>query len=1040
MRGIGLRPTHVLLAVLACVVTPALAPAQQLQWGTNGGGGDGTWTADPGVMNWFDGVMNVAWDNTTPASALFGGTAGTVTIDNTFAAVQAAGLTFNTSGYILTGNPLTLTGTAPVAVGAAAADLATINAVLTGVTPTVSGPGVLVLGGSNTFTGPLTLNAGTVRLANTGALNSTTPVAVAFGSGSTGVLQLNGNSVTVAGLSTSATVGTPVVENANATAATLTVNVTSAQAFAGVLRDGTGGGALSLTKTGASTLTLGGANAYTGATTVSAGVLQAGAANVFAPSSAYTLANAAGVALDLNNTNQTIGSLAGGGGTGGNVTLGSGTLTLGGNNTSTTFTGLFTGTGTVMKVGTGTLTLRGNSTWTGPLSVTGGGVVSIDNQTRLNSSATGTITLDNGTIQETNTGNAGTFTPAGRNIVLGAGGGTLDWAAPPGNPTFLIIVQTGTVISGVGGLTKTGTGIIAVVTPATYQGPTHVVAGTLRVRTNSNVFPTTTALTVDSGATFDLGANGLNQQVGSLSGAGTVNIPGGTFTVGDATSTSFTGTITNSANSGKVTKVGSGTLTLSGNNSYTGLTTISAGVLDVQSNTALGTTAGATTVAANAALQIDGNGLNIAEPLTLNGTGVSGGGALRNLNNNNTLTGAVTLASATRINSDGGTLTLTGTVTGAGQNLTVGGAGNTTINQALGITTGSLTKDGSGTLVLGGANAYSGATTVSGGTLQAGATNVFSAASAFSLANTAGVVLDLNNANQTVGSLAGGGTTSGNVSLGSGTLTTGGNNTSTTFSGTISGTGGLTKVGTGTFTLTGANAYSGSTQVTAGTLLVNNTTGSGTGTGMVSVSGTGTVGSGGTLGGTGTINGSIVISTTTAGTQGGTLSPGASIGTLTQSGGNMTWNPNGNYLLEYNPGTTTPAAGTDNDTVTGPGALDLSNLSSATPFTMTLTPVGAATPVPSLVDYTAASFGSITLPAGPFNTVTLANGMMAQDISSLFAFRGLFASQPLAGVSGGVLFVQFTPTPEPTHLLLVCGAALGAAGWWRRRRTSAPAV
>ena len=71
--------------------------------------------------------------------------------------------------------------------------------------------------------------------------------------------------------------------------------------------------------------------------------------------------------------------------------------------------------------------------------------------------------------------------------------------------------------------------------------------------------------------------------------------------------------------------------------------------------------------------------------------------------------------------------------------------------------------------------------------------------------------LDLNGNSNTVGSLAGGGATGGNVTLGAGTLTTGGNNTSTAYAGNISGGGGLIKTGSGAFTLSGtANGYSGS--------------------------------------------------------------------------------------------------------------------------------------------------------------------------------------------------------------------------------------
>ncbi len=138
---------------------------------------------------------------------------------------------------------------------------------------------------------------------------------------------------------------------------------------------------------------------------------------------------------------------------------------------------------------------------------------------------------------------------------------------------------------------------------------------------------------------------------------------------------------------GTLAKNGSGTLTLSAANTYTGATTVNAGIVRVQNATSLGTTATGTTVVSGATIEIDGSGLTIAEPITsLIGTGVGGNGALRNLANNNTWSGVITLgAGGATIAADAGLLT-TAAIGGATQPLTVAGAGDTTIGGVVSIT------------------------------------------------------------------------------------------------------------------------------------------------------------------------------------------------------------------------------------------------------------------------------------------------------------------------------------------------------------------
>jgi autotransporter-associated beta strand protein len=168
--------------------------------------------------------------------------------------------------------------------------------------------------------------------------------------------------------------------------------------------------------------------------------------------------------------------------------------------------------------------------------------------------------------------------------------------------------------------------------------------------------------------------------------------------------------------------------------------------------------------------------------------------------------------------SSAGTLDIVGNVANMGNTLIWDNssvAGVTNIIQGIISGTGGLTITGTGTNILAGVNTYTGATTINGGVLTLASSGGIGNASPV-IVNSPGV-LDLSvSGGETIGSLAG----SGNVSLGSAWLFAGMDNTSTTYSGVISGTGTFVKDGTGTNVLSGANTYTGATTINGGMLTV----------------------------------------------------------------------------------------------------------------------------------------------------------------------------------------------------------------------------
>lgn len=860
--------------------------------------GTGGLTLNRGTLT-LTGTNTYSGDTTVSANAtLRAGSSGATSSDSRMI-LNAASATFdldvfnasiaalsgsNATAVVLLGaNTLTLTGSDKARAGA---NDNTLTGVAQSYQGSISGGGNLVKNGAYTqnltgtgvlsYTGTTTVNAGVLRtdkamstsgVTVSGTGNFVSNVAASLGAAATVNLSAAGSTWTINNgfsqgiASLAGAVDSRVILGAGAGSETLTItdNGGSPATFNGVIAMSSlaGAGTGSLVKDGSNTLVLGGGNSYNGSTTINGGILRIAAGNpvqVIPDRSAVTLANAAGVALDLNGNNERIGSLAGGGALGGNVTLGSGTLTTGGNNGTTIFDGAINAAsaaqGAVVKVGAGSMTLT-NANSFAALTIRGGGVVlnhgggnALADTTSVTLTRAGTsLTLMTSETVGTLTGAANSTIALGANT-LTAGGGTNTLVASN--------------ITGTGGLTKTGASTMTLAGNNTYSGPTTINQGivTLGAATTANnsllrlhnVISDSSAVVMAAGTTLNVGPN-VNTNAATFERIGSLSSPTATATVnllngsnlgalvigGDNSSTTFRGNITGNNGGTAVMKIGSGTFTYESQagDTYDGVMRVENGTL--RTNTANGLDSNGQVVLNN----LTGATYQVSVSDTI--SNISGGGRVVGLPPNALVSNAGTASiGGNLIGDSGGRIVIdSGATLGLG-----GGNPNPNISPRIfgGVIegAGNLSKANAYAQELWGANTYTGTTTVSAGTLRwgiyGGATGLGavttggqgSLASATSVIVTGGV-LDLNGATQSVTSLGTAATASsgGTIQLLNGSLTV--TNQATQSNGTVF-TGTLASVvnvnGAGTLTLTGNHAnFLGTINVGAGQGLTLNRTG-----------------------------------------------------------------------------------------------------------------------------------------------------------------------------------------------------------------------
>jgi fibronectin-binding autotransporter adhesin len=763
---------------------------------------------------------------------------------------------------------------------------------------TKTGTGVWELQGTNTYSGATQVNEGLLRLTGGSAASTNSAFSVANGA--------------TLSLKTANAEGTAGFSSAELSSFIPTINFASKSAV--LAFDTSNGqftyndnltGTYSLNKRGSGTLTLGGANSYTGETLITGGNIAFTNPAAVSPHSQITVtegsyliaySGAGGFTQEQMDTLRTSAIYS-------DPTAAFGINTVNG---AFNYSGALSGNHGFVKTGSNTLTFSGSTanTYTGPTYLVEG---TLDlNKTAGVDAVAGDIRISNGTmrLQAANQiADTSAATISNGNLNFNGKAETLASIALTGKGSF----NTGAGTVNVGTITRLGT-----TSKFTINSGGKVIADSITLN-GDNIDFTKDGGNITVGAvsnsvvtelqigSFGLSMSGQTIQVNASSGnnKGALITLGGDFTgigdnyidvygtavraelaIGSGTRTftindtagddkSDTTLIGLNITGGILAKEGNGTLALKGDNSYTGVTSVNKGILRVESNTALGSNAAGTMVAAGGSVHLTNNVTIAGESLTINGLGLTTNSAgLVNVSGDNVWTGDITLEVTpqnTRISMTDGTLDIRGNVqitstTGSAYGIVLtGDAGHGKVSGNISGTGNSqnLIKNGTSSWELSGTNTYTGVTRVDAGIL-----NVNSIANNLgSPTTTANNVINLGEAAATgtfryigTGEETDRGFTLRSKSTGNGVIEQAGasghlkitgaisrvesaSNKSLTLQGSTAATGELSgaiddhadagvtnliKAGTGTWFLTGlAKAYEGTTTVSGGTLNVS---------------------------------------------------------------------------------------------------------------------------------------------------------------------------------------------------------------------------